>query len=187
MTRLIIGILATLLLGPMIWAGGLWICGSRLAGRIAAAIALIILLLACIGLGAETAQGGQTGATVDGRAGQRLRPHDLSRLFAAIRRVESGGCDTAVGDGGRSRGPYQIGRAYWTDSGERTPYECGVWSRAVSERVMVGYWRRYCPKALTNGDWATLARVHNGGPRGAVKQATVGYWQKVKAEMERTK
>ena len=52
--------------------------------------------------------------TVNIAAGDELRP-----LFGAIRTVETSGHvnpQTAVGDRGRSIGPYQITRAYWEDS-----------------------------------------------------------------------
>lgn len=106
----------------------------------------------------------------------RLRP-----LFDAIRFVESGNRPNPPdGDGGRSIGPYQIMEAYHRDA-------CGGladWQRcrgrAYAERTMVKYWQRYCPKALAAGDWETLARIHNGGPRGHRKAATRAYWHKVR-------
>ena len=49
---------------------------------------------------------------------------------------------------------------------------------------MIAYWKRYCPKAFEAGDWETLARVHNGGPKGHTKKATLKYWEKVKNRME---
>ena len=103
-------------------------------------------------------------------------------FFAAIRAVESAGDDLAVGDGGRSSGPYQIGRAYWQDGGGKD-YDRLVWNRAESERVMLGYFMRYEPEALANGDWETLARLHNGGPNWRQKlAATDGYWAKVNGQ-----
>ncbi len=45
---------------------------------------------------------------------------NLVSFFKAIRFVETGAMvqpQDAVGDGGRSIGPYQISRAYWADSG----------------------------------------------------------------------
>jgi len=109
---------------------------------------------------------------------------DTRQLFDAIRHVESGGNDKAVGDGGRSRGPYQIGAAYWQDacehSGSQWDYLNLVWSAPHCEQIMLWYWSRYCPEALANNDWETLARVHNGGPKGASKRATEGYWRKVR-------
>jgi len=44
---------------------------------------------------------------------------------------------------------------------------------------MIAYWKRYCPAALARGVWATLARVHNGGPTGAARKSTLPYWNRV--------
>lgn len=111
-------------------------------------------------------------------AGPSPRP-----LLDAIRQVESGGNVNAVGDGGRSIGPYQIQRAYWLDSRVPGRYE-QVRDREYAERVVVAYWRRYEPGALRRGDWETLARCHNGGCgwRRNTK-ATDGYWRRVRREM----
>ena len=46
-----------------------------------------------------------------------------------------------------------------------------------------GYLSRYAPGALASGDWATCARVWNGGPKGASKSATLGYWRKVEGKL----
>jgi len=106
-------------------------------------------------------------------------------LLDAIRQVETGGMRNpmnAVGADGSSLGPYQISRAYWRDSG--VPGDYGqVRSNAYAERVIVAYWKRYCGASLRASDWQTLARVHNGGPRGAEKTATLRYWDKVNQSM----
>ncbi len=67
----------------------------------------------------------------------------------------------------------------------RARYRREVVDPATARRTMLAYWRRYCPAALDAGDWETLARVHNGGPRGAEKQATEAYAAKVRREMEK--
>ena len=103
----------------------------------------------------------------------------------ALMQVESGGDGYAVGDGGRSRGPYQIGRAYWQD-GYGGDYDINVLHLSTCEVVMFAYWNRYCRKALSELDFETLARIHVGGPRGDVKESTKPYWLKVKAAMETT-
>jgi len=110
----------------------------------------------------------------------------LAPLFNAIRLVETGGelrPEKAVGDGGRSRGPYQISRAYLADS-----RMSGDWSRCheriFSELVMLSYWRRHCPQALEDRDYETLARVHNGGPTGVKKTSTLRYWSKVRGILQ---
>lgn len=107
---------------------------------------------------------------------------DLRPLFEAIREVETGDDPSSVGDGGRSLGPYQIQWAYWKDSGVEGSYPM-VRNRAYAERVMIGYWKRYCPQALADGDYQTLARVHNGGHSGARKASTLKYWRKVVREL----
>ena len=117
----------------------------------------------------------------DGAARVDARPS--AALFSAIRQVESGGDNHAVGDLGASRGPYQIQRAYWQDACEygkvRWSYSRWVWDRAKCEQVMRWYWKRY--GARTDKD---RARIHNGGgPRGLKLRSTLVYWARVKAAM----
>jgi len=121
--------------------------------------------------------------TVNVPADDELRP-----LFLAIRAVETSGMAAphrAVGDQGRSIGPYQITPAYWADSGIGGKW---MWCRshAYSEAVMSAYWQRHCPDALRRRDSQVLARIHNGGPRGQTKRATWVYWQKVRKNLVNT-
>jgi hypothetical protein len=110
-------------------------------------------------------------------------PPDMRPFFAAIAQVESGANDLARGDGSKSLGRYQISRDYWNDAGVPGPY--GAVTRAdYAERVMLAYWQRWCPMALKSRDYQTLARVHNGGPRGAQRDATLNYWRRVKGAMK---
>ena len=85
---------------------------------------------------------------------------DTRPMLDAIRTVETGGhADpaNAVGDGGRALG-YQ-----------------SVRDQATAERVVLAYLTRYAP------DWSlrTCARIHNGGPKGHRKPATLGYAKRV--------
>ena len=105
-------------------------------------------------------------------------------FFKALHQVETGGrLGAVVGDNGRALGPLQIHRVYHADS--RVP---GDYSRcadlAYSRRVAEAYLRRYAPRAWAAGDVETLARIHNGGPAGARKAATLPYAAKVRAAME---
>ena len=105
-------------------------------------------------------------------------------FWRALHQVEtSGRVGPISGDGGKALGPRQIHRVYHADS--RVP---GDYSRcadlAYSLRVAEAYLRRYAPRAWAAGDVETLARVHNGGPAGARKAATLGYAAKVRAAME---
>ena len=98
----------------------------------------------------------------------------------ALMQVESGGDCQAVGDGGRSHGPYQIGWAYWSDAGGgEGSYLTAVDDPDMCEYMMFKYWNRYCRKALSELDFETLARVHNGGPNGWKQASTNKNCQKV--------
>jgi hypothetical protein len=101
-------------------------------------------------------------------------------FFRALHIVETGGKRGPIlGDGGRALGPLQIHRAYHADS-----RVAGDYSRCAdldySRRVVSAYLQRYAPKAWASGDVTTLARIHNGGPRGASKPATIRYGAKLK-------
>lgn len=113
----------------------------------------------------------------------KLRP-----LLDALVQVESSGRDDAVGDAGNALGALQIWRVYWSDALEHAPAIGGAYedvrTRVYAERVVVAYWMRYAAAAVRDGDLERLARVHNGGPRGHKKRATVGYWQRVQRAME---
>jgi hypothetical protein len=100
-------------------------------------------------------------------------------FFAALHTVETGGALGGIkGDRGKALGPLQIHRAYHADSRVG-----GEYSRCAdleySKRVVTSYLKRYAPAAWDAGDVATLARIHNGGPRGHLKPATKSYAQKV--------
>ena len=113
--------------------------------------------------------------------------HDVDRLLDAIRRVETGHHprqgDGARGDWGHARGPFQIHYSYWRDSGLPGHYEdCD--HLAYSRRVVLAYWRRYCPTALKLRDAQTLARIHNGGPSGPHSPSTMQYWLRVQKALK---
>lgn len=114
---------------------------------------------------------------------------DPRPVLDAIRQVETGGHpdpSNAVGDGGKALGPFQIHRVYWEDAVAHDPsltaqgqsYE-SVRDVAYAERVILAYWRRYAP----SWDAQTLSRIHNGGPKGHKRGATLKYWGKVQAAL----
>lgn len=103
-------------------------------------------------------------------------------FLAAILAVESGGNDLAVGDHGRALGALQIHAAVVEDVNRHhgTRYRhADMHDRAKAVRVASLYLQTYAPGASLE----VQARVWNGGPRGASKPATLGYWAKVKAKM----
>ena len=108
---------------------------------------------------------------------------DFAGFVRAVHTVETGGrVGPILGDGGRALGPLQIHRGCFKDSGVAGRYE-DVTSLPVARAVMHGYLSRYAPGALASGDWATCARIWNGGPKGASKTATLAYWAKVEAKL----
>ena len=100
-------------------------------------------------------------------------------FFAALHQVETGSALGAIkGDNGRSLGPLQIMRSYHADSRVGGDYaRCS--DLEYSKKVVTAYLKRYAPAAWDAGDVATLARIHNGGPKGNIKPATKPYAAKV--------
>ena len=101
-------------------------------------------------------------------------------FWRALHLVETSGRTTGpiIGDNGRALGPLQIHRGYHTDARIGGDYaRCA--DLDYSKRVVTAYLQRYAPQAWAAGDVKTLACVHNGGPRGANKAATVAYGDKV--------
>lgn len=103
-------------------------------------------------------------------------------LLAAIVAVESGGNDLARGSRGEL-GALQIRPALVRDVNRihGTNYQHReMTNRAVAVRVCVLYVEHYAPNASPE----TQARVWNGGPRGAQRGKTLGYWNRVKGQMK---
>lgn len=118
--------------------------------------------------------------------GRQTWPKD--QILAAIRFVESGDrVDVPDGDGGRAIGPYQIHSVYWQDAVQFDPSLGGSYPdcrrRDYAEAVVDAYMRRWAPAAWAAGDAETIARIHNGGPEGHRRAATLGYWQRVRARL----
>ena len=115
---------------------------------------------------------------------------NLARVFDVIREVETGGHPdpyNAVGDQGRSIGPYQISRAYHEDAINADPslygidYE-GVRDQRMAEIIMLAYFEHWVPTPWT---MEALCRTHNGGPQGRFKDSTLPYWEKCKEVLTR--
>lgn len=106
------------------------------------------------------------------------------KLLAAIRQVESHGNDKAVGDGGKAIGPFQIWRVYWQDAVQFDKSIGGCYEDcydpAYAARIVRAYMARYAPKGAS---LEVMARIHNGGPKGHQKEATLAYWAKVQKEL----
>ena len=107
----------------------------------------------------------------------------LRPFLDAVAHVESGCDDAAIGDAGKAIGRYQIWEAYWSDALVKAPAIGGEYNdckgKVYAERVLVAYMLRYAAKAVKDKDYQTLARIHNGGPQGHKRKATLKYWEKV--------
>ena len=112
----------------------------------------------------------------------QVQESDMVRLLAAIKQVESGGNPNAVGDQGKALGVFQIWKSYWQDSVAYVPSIGGCYQDCkdpkYAESVVRAYLARYTPKGKTV-TLEMLARIHNGGPRGYLKPATLKYWLKI--------
>lgn len=56
-------------------------------------------------------------------------------------------------------------------------------ARQITKLYLVHYGRAYEKRTGKAATLEVLARIHNGGPRGYEKEATVKYWKKVKAAL----
>ena len=118
------------------------------------------------------------------------------QALEAIRQVETGGEPReglgAIGDGGNALGPFQIWEPYWIAAGIKgREYREVLNDRALSELVVTRYMRRYAPNALRRlqasqgslKDLEKISRIHNGGPRGYLRNSTLQYWRKVRSRL----
>lgn len=111
------------------------------------------------------------------------------RLLAAIRQVESGGNNRARGDGGKSRGAFQIKRAHWANAVAGTDaaawsYDKHVWCPHRSAYVTWLSWAKVCPEALLDANLELLARCHRL-PYDPWRASNDKYWRKVSEELRR--
>lgn len=104
-------------------------------------------------------------------------------LLEAIIQVESKGNPNAVGDDGKAIGLFQIHQCYWADAVEHDSSIGGsyqdCYDPAYARKIVIAYLDRYA-KTATNEE---MARIHNGGPRGHKKSATLKYWLKIKQKL----
>lgn len=104
----------------------------------------------------------------------------LNDFFESIKKVEGWrGQDGAAGE----KGPYQIKEIYWIDSNMPLDYHLVI-NEHYSKLTMINYWKRYCPEDLKSFNLEVLSRIHNGGPTGHKKKATLRYWEKVKTHLD---
>lgn len=127
-------------------------------------------------------------AAVGGCVAETQPVISLLSLLGALRQAESTGRDSAVGDGGAARGPYQIHRDYWREAVAGTDaagwdYDTWVWDRDRAGYVVFLHWSKVCPTALRAGFVELLVRCHRL-PYAPWRKDNDAYWRKVKKEIE---
>ena len=99
----------------------------------------------------------------------------------AIAAVETNTDDAAVNASEDAHGRFQIRAAYLADANRilGTSYTLAdMHDQAKAERVVLAYLRHYGTERGVTSLY-DLARIHNGGPRGAEKRATIDYGARV--------
>jgi hypothetical protein len=109
-------------------------------------------------------------------------------FWKALHHVESSGrhgriLGDYVNGQPQALGPLQIHRGYHKDSRVAGKYE-QVANLDYARKVAEAYFKRYARQAFERGDVVSLARIHQGGPKGHKKAATLAYSRKVLAAME---
>ena len=113
-----------------------------------------------------------------------ITPAELDRLIPALERVESGGRADAIGDSGRAVGILQIWPEYVQDVNRISGKTYRLSDRYIpaKSREMARIYLMHYGKTKT---MEQTARIHNGGPNGYKKPATLKYWAKVKRELNK--
>lgn len=105
-------------------------------------------------------------------------------FFRAMNQVETAGKTGMIWGKHGDLGPLQITKAYWVSAGVKGNFiQCT--NLTYSKLVVTAYMEKYAKKALQLRDWETIARIHNGGPKGYRKKATLAYWYKIREKMSR--
>ncbi len=102
----------------------------------------------------------------------------MDRLLDAIARVESRDNPEAMGDHGRAMGVYQIHRPYWIE-GTRILGVDWAYDDARDPEKARQVVRAYLCHYGRGRSLLDLARIHNGGPKGYEKAATLAYARKI--------
>ena len=116
---------------------------------------------------------------------------EWNKFLTSLAMVETSGRDVIkhLDTNGRySYGCLQIQAPYLQDSRlNYTLEDMYVRSKAfeVAKAYLTRYARNYEKRTGKPATYEVLARIHNGGPRGAEKDATIKYWNKVKAQLDK--
>ena len=120
----------------------------------------------------------------------------FDHLLYAIRMVESDDNPTAVGDGGKAIGSYQIWKSYWEYAIEHDPSIGGeyldCYNEDYAERIVRAYMDRWATEDRLGHEptFEDMARIHNGGCNIHKKKGTEAwknttlYWNKIRRHLD---
>ena len=115
----------------------------------------------------------------------------LCAFLDALAAVESGSDDSAVNESSGATGRYQITQPYLSDANAflGTAYTLDkMHDESIATSIVIAYLIHYGDAyERRTGLPATdevLARIHNGGPRGAEKDSTLEYAERFRAAKE---
>jgi hypothetical protein len=98
------------------------------------------------------------------------------RFFDKLWQKETGKrLNPPAGDHGASQGPLQIKYEYWKDSSIKHGSYSDCRKLPYAKQVVKSYMLKHAKRAVKRGDIKTLARIHNGGPKGYLKKSTIKY------------
>lgn len=115
----------------------------------------------------------------------------LAILIPALIQVESGGDPNAIGDDGAAVGVLQLHRHYVDDVNRIVGQPLfhyddrldPILARSMTY-IYLRYWGgQHAVRDKTPPSLEALARIHKGGPRGATRDGTRPYWDKVRQQL----
>lgn len=109
-----------------------------------------------------------------------------ANLLSSIATVESSNNSKAVGDSGKALGIYQlhaeyvadVNRIYKTNYKHEDAFDAKI-AKGIVAKYLAHYGKQYEKTVGKPATAEVLARIHNGGPNGWKKDATIKYWCKV--------
>lgn len=117
---------------------------------------------------------------------------DLLKFLDAIKSVEGWTEDAGIGKHGEV-GPYQITPDFFTDAMQQLEFEKRDTSHikfrdlekdeALCRRIILAYFRRYCPVLLKNDEFKDMSRIFHRGPNAIKNNKGIAYWKLVRKEM----
>ena len=116
----------------------------------------------------------------------------ILQLLLALIQVESGGLETALGDNNRAYGILQIHQIMAEDcsriSGNTYKHK-DAFNPEIAKEMFFIYTTHYVKHIHRTTDHTctaeTIARNWAGGPDGYLQSSTLGYWKKVRIELDK--